>query len=88
MDLLTRWPWLALLPAIAFAFVWARGRRRSVAVAAFAWLLYTPYELGIAAGLLCGADCDIRVDLLLLYPLLAGLSLWAVVAALQGRPTA
>jgi hypothetical protein len=86
MDLLIRWPGLALLPALAFGFVWTRRRRRVVAVAAGAWLVYTLYELGISAGVLCDAECNIRVDLLLLYPLLAGLSLWAAIVALRTRP--
>lgn len=35
--------------------------------------------------LLCSGECNIRVDLLLLYPVLAFLSVAAVVAAMRAR---
>jgi len=54
-------------------------------VAAIAWLSYAAYEPAMARRILCSGECDIRVDLLLIYPLLIAVSLAAVVAAYRTR---
>ena len=38
LGVMIEWPWLALVPACAFALAWVRCRRASVLVAAIAWL--------------------------------------------------
>ena len=73
------WPFLALVPAVLFAAMYFRCRRPVVLIAALAWLAYFPYEQAMKLRILCSGECNIRVDLLLLYPLLALLSLWAIV---------
>ena len=60
-----------------------RVRSASVLLAALAWLAYFAYELGIWLRVLCKGECNIRVDLLLFYPVLLALSAWAVVAILR-----
>ena len=58
----------------------SRSRRwptRSGLVAAIAWLLYGAYEYALRLEALCPGECNIRVDLLLIYPLLAMLTLVA-----------
>jgi hypothetical protein len=52
-------------------------------VAAVAWLLYLPYEYGMKWRILCSGECNIRVDLLPLYPALVMLSILAAVSALR-----
>lgn len=74
------WPFLALVPASLFALMYFRRRRPMVLIAALAWLAYFPYEQAMKLRILCSGECNIRVDLLLLYPLLALLSLVAIVA--------
>ena len=83
LGVMIQWPWLALAPACAFALAWVRRRRASVLVAAIAWLAYFAYELGIWLRVLCTGECNIRVDLLVFYPVLLALSAWAVVAILR-----
>lgn len=73
-------PLLALVPAAALAFMFARCGRRIVLVAAIAWLAYVPYELAMKLRVLCSGECNIRVDLLLLYPTLTFLLLAGVFA--------
>ena len=34
------------------------------------WLAYLPYEYGMKLRLLCSGDCDIRLDLMVVYPVL------------------
>jgi len=72
------WPFLALVPAGVFAFLFARCRRVVVLVAALAWLAYFPYEQAMKMRILCSGECNIRVDLLLFYPLLLLVSAVAV----------
>jgi hypothetical protein len=45
------------------------GRRLVTAVGVI-WLLYAAYETGMQQRWLCSGECNIRVDLLLIYPLL------------------
>ena len=68
-------PLLALLPAFVFGLLFWRTHRRSPLVAAIAWLAYTFYEEAMRRRILCSGECNIRVDLLLLYPVLS-LSRW------------
>lgn len=83
LGIFIQWPWLALVPGCAFALAWYRCRRAGILVAALAWLAYFAYELGISLRILCTGECNIRVDLLVFYPLLLALSVWAVVTILR-----
>lgn len=76
-------PLLALLPAFVFVLVYWRTHRRSALVAAIAWLAYTLYEEAMRRRILCSGECNIRVDLLLLYAVLVVISLAAVVNAVR-----
>ena len=79
-------PLVALLPAAALLGLALWSRRRLVLAAALAWAGYAIYELLVKHRVLCSGECNIRVDLLLIYPGLLGLSAAAVVAALRRRP--
>ena len=83
MAILIGQPWLAALPGAVLLGLWAASRRRIALVAAVAWLLYVPYEYGMKWRILCSGECNIRVDLLLLYPALAVLAVFGLVAALR-----
>ena len=83
MAVLIDQPWLAAIPGAVFLWLWTRARRRLVLAAALAWLLYLPYEYGMKWRILCSGECNIRVDLLLLYPALVVLSIIAAVSALR-----
>jgi uncharacterized membrane protein YuzA (DUF378 family) len=55
-----------------------RGPRPSMFVAAILWLAYAAYERQIATGVLCDANCNIRVDLVLILPILLIATAYAV----------
>ena len=80
LGLFIVWPWLALIPAIAFSILFSRRRRGVILLTALAWIAYFPYELAMKLRVLCTGECNIRVDLLLFYPLLLGLSVAALIA--------
>lgn len=79
------WPALALVPAVIFGALYAYGRRKLVLITAVAWLAYFPYELSMKLRVLCSGECNIRVDLLVLYPVLAVLSVASVVVAMRAQ---
>ena len=85
LGIFVAFPWLALVPALAFAAIGSRCRRVLPWVVATAWLLYSVYEAAMARRILCSGDCNIRVDLLLLYPVLIALSLAAAVGAVRSN---
>jgi hypothetical protein len=69
------WPFLALVPAVIFALMYFWCKRSVVLVATLAWFAYFPYEQAMKLRILCSGECNIRVDLLLFYPILALLPL-------------
>ncbi len=81
-------PWLALIPAVLFGLVYRRTRSRPLLIAGAAWLTYFLYEEAMRRRILCSGECNIRVDLLLLYPVLLVVTAVAVLAARgrRGRP--
>ncbi|MBK8006100.1 MAG: hypothetical protein IPK12_19870 [Gemmatimonadetes bacterium] len=82
MGILILAPWLALVPAVLLAVIGkVRGRRLALWVAA-GWVGYMLYELGMKYRLLCGGECNIRVDLLVIYPLLLGMTAVALFQAM------
>jgi hypothetical protein len=58
-----------IMAVILLVAAWQRPRP-AVIVAAILWLLYAVYERLVATGVLCDSDCNIRVDLALLFPIL------------------
>jgi ABC-type transport system involved in cytochrome c biogenesis permease subunit len=84
-GILVESPLLALIPAALFLAAARIRRSRISGVAGTAWIVYTLYELGMRARWLCSGECNIRVDLLAIYPALAVLSLVAVVALFKVR---
>ena len=85
-------PWLALVVSLLFGVVYWKTRVGGAAVAGALWLLYFLYEEGMRRRILCSGECNIRVDLLLIYPILLGVSIAAIIVARrrarkQGAPS-
>lgn len=80
--------WPAIIAFIVgglFMALWFAARARLTAVAGAVWLVYAVYELLMYARILCSGDCNIRIDLLLLWPLLLGVSLAVPIGYLVRR---
>jgi hypothetical protein len=89
LAILIEYPWLGLVPAVLFFYLHSAFKARLILVTAIAWLIYVPYEYGMKFRLLCSGECNIRVDLLLIYTVLAVASLGSlVVFALNRRKQA
>ena len=78
-------PPAALVPAALFGLGFYWRRRPLTLLAAVLWLAYAGYEQAMKSRWLCTGECNIRVDLLLIYPLLLILSLAALVSLRRAR---
>lgn len=88
LSVFIRQPLLALVPVALLLALGVRSRSRVAAIAGGFWLLYAAYELGMKARVLCTGECNIRVDLLLVYPILIVLSAAALVGVARSRRVA
>jgi hypothetical protein len=61
---------VAVLVAFALLVAAAQRPRPSLFVAAILWGAYAVWEYYIATGVLCDKDCNIRVDLVFMFPVL------------------
>jgi hypothetical protein len=90
MDLLgifIGYPALALVPAALFVGFWIVGRQKVSLVAGLLWALYSGYEYLMKLRILCSGECNIRVDLLLIYPMLVLVSLVALIRLIRRNAT-
>jgi hypothetical protein len=79
MAYMVEYPLLALVPAGAFFLLFLDSRNRFCLAVAVQWLLYMVYEYAMTFHILCSGECNIRVDLLLFYPVFLLTSLAALV---------
>jgi hypothetical protein len=80
MSVLIDKPWLALIPAALLGLLFRVSKSRLVLAGAVAWLAYVVYEYAMKYRMLCSGECNIRIDLLAIYPLLLLLSLAGALA--------
>jgi hypothetical protein len=73
-----------MMAVILLVAGWQRPRL-AVIVAAILWLLYAVYERLVATGVLCDANCNIRVDLVFFIPILLTATFCAY-QSYMGRP--
>jgi len=74
-----QWPLAALAPAAILGAAFFFNPRKLIGITALLWLGYAIYESLMKARVLCSGECNIRVDLLLISPLLWILTIVAVV---------
>ena len=87
MDIFIRAPWLAFAVGVIFFTLSWSTRSKLLITSSTAWILYGVYEYLMRFRVLCSGECNIRVDLLLIYPILLILSIIAVVTLVkQSRP--
>ena len=80
-----QWPLAALVPAALLGAAYAWRPRRLLAVTAVLWLGYAIYESLMKSRVLCSGECNIRVDLLLISPLLWILTIASFVQLIRRR---
>jgi hypothetical protein len=70
VGLFIQHPFLAALIGLVLLGLGGRSQRRGATAVGIMWVLYAIYETGMQQRWLCSGECNIRVDLLLIYPLL------------------
>lgn len=79
MGVFAGYPWLVVIPITLFIFIGHAAKARFATVTAFLWLIYGMYEWMMYARILCSGDCNIRMDLLFIYPMLLLASLTTMI---------
>jgi hypothetical protein len=85
MAIFIEYPFLAAVIGLIVLGLGRRTRRRAAVAVGVVWLLYAAYETGMQQRWLCSGECNIRIDLLVIYPALV-LSLVAAAVSLLRRP--
>lgn len=77
LGVLIAFPWASFVIAALFAAGWYSRRSPPILAAAICWLAYGAYEYRMQTAW-CTGECNIRVDLLLFYPILLVVSAFAI----------
>ena len=64
------YPWLAALIGAVFLVLGRKRGRPGAVVVGLLWIVYAGYEYGMLRRWFCTGECNIRVDLLLIFPVL------------------
>ena len=83
MAIFIEYPVLAAAIGALLLWLGRRAHRRVAVGAGIAWLVYSIYEFGMKRRWLCSGECNIRVDLLVIYPVLVLLLIVAVVRLIR-----
>lgn len=81
MSWLILFPLAAVLIGVAFAIAYYFCRKLLTVIAGLLWIVYGIYESLMHARVLCSGECNIRVDLLVIYPLLLLATVVGIVSA-------
>lgn len=91
MAIFIEYPLLAGIIGVLLLGLGRLTRRRTAVVVGWLWVLYALYETGMRQRWLCSGECNIRIDLLAIYPALLAGSLAALISLIRGpkkpRPT-
>jgi hypothetical protein len=84
MGIFIEYPFLAAVIGVGLLGIGWRTRHRTAVGVGVVWLLYALYETGMQRRWLCSGECNIRIDLLVIYPALLIGVLLAGVSILRG----
>jgi hypothetical protein len=76
-------PYIALIPAIIFGLFYFRSKNKTILAATLLWFLYAVYEELHLLRIICSGECNMRIDLLLIYPVFFVLSIVALVLGIK-----
>ena len=79
LSFLIIFPIAALIVGVVYAVLFYRSSSWFCLFTACCWSAYAVYESLMYMRILCSGECNIRVDLLLIYPFLLLISLIAVI---------
>jgi hypothetical protein len=79
MGMLIIFPFGATIIGALYIWMYFKLKTTTSIVTGTLWILYSIYEYLMYIRVLCTGECNIRVDLLLIYPLLIVLSLLSII---------
>jgi hypothetical protein len=85
MAIFIQYPWLAALVGVFLVGLGQRRGRPTATLVGSIWLLYAAYETAMRLRWLCTGECNIRVDLLLIYPFLLAMTVVGIISLLHAR---
>ncbi len=84
MAIFIEYPLLAAIIGVLLLVLGRATRRRTAVAVGWLWLLYSLYETGMHRRWFCSGECNIRIDLLAIYPVLLIASVAAAISLLRG----
>lgn len=60
---------VAAIAVVYFAIKAGQNPRPGIVIALLVWTLYAAYEVLIVRGVLCDANCNIRADIFVIWPI-------------------
>ena len=78
---------IAPVAGILFLRLFIKTKVKFILATGIAWVLYAVYEYLIYLRVFCSGECNIRIDLLLIYPILVTFTLVAVLLYLKHNKT-
>jgi hypothetical protein len=78
------YPFLAAIAGALLLGLGRASRRRTALTVGWLWVLYALYETAMHRRWLCSGECNIRIDLLVIYPVLLVASVAAGISLLRG----
>ncbi len=79
LAMLIIFPFAATFVGVIYLWMFYKLRTKSSLLAGVLWVLYSIYEYLMYIRVLCTGECNIRIDLLLIYPALLVVSLAATI---------
>ena len=79
MGIFAGYPWLVIFPIGLFFYIGLAAKARFATATAVLWVIYGMYEWMMHARILCSGDCNVQIDLLVIYPILLLLSLTSLI---------
>ena len=87
IGMLIIFPFGATIIGVLYIRMFIKLKTKSALVCGVLWVLYSIYEYLMYTRVLCTGECNIRIDLLLIYPLLIASSLAASILYYRKKAT-
>lgn len=84
-DVLIYSPYWGLIPAFVCGVLGWKGTKLLPLVSAGLWVLYTIYETLNLMRITCSGECNIRIDLFVIYPSLSLLTLFTLIFSIKNK---
>ena len=85
MAIFVGYPWLAAAVGLVLVGLGRWAHRRIVVGVWVIWIFYAAYETAMQQRWLCSGECNIRVDLILIYPFLLVASAAAALSLVRAQ---